>query len=67
MLAQLLHRDSGKSYLVPTVQLVVYNDSGQPVAICYQRDGLIVFTDAAQSDFSSTIGELKINNIVLDA
>ena len=63
MLVQVRHKETGKVYEIPCVQVVVYNDSGQPVSIAYERDKLIVCTDAGQGDYSRTISELKIGNL----
>jgi hypothetical protein len=60
---QVRHKDTGKVYLIPCSQVVVFNDSGQPVSLAYERDQLIVCTDAGQPDYSRTVDELKIGNI----
>jgi hypothetical protein len=60
---QVRHKETGRVYEIPCAQVVVYNDSGQPVSIAYERDDLIVCTDAGQPDYSRTIGELKIGNV----
>lgn len=63
MIVHVRHKDTGKVYEIPCVQVIVYNDSGQPVSIAYERDQLIVCTDAGQGDYSRTISDLKIRDI----
>jgi hypothetical protein len=63
MLVQLRHQESGKIYVIPASQVVVFNDDGDPVDITYERDRLILCTDAGQSDFVNTIAALKISKL----
>lgn len=63
MIVHVRHKETGKIYAIPCVQVVVYNDSGQPVSIAYERDELIVCTDAGQDDYSRTISDLRIGKI----
>lgn len=63
MFVQILHKESGKTYVIPASQVVVFNDDGHPVSLTYERDGLLVCTDAAQQDFGRMVSDLKINKL----
>ena len=63
MLVQFIHKDSGKLYTMEVTQVVVCTDGGSPVAIAYERSGMVVYTDAGRNDFDSTCSDLKIKPI----
>mgnify|MGYP000855571849 CR=1 FL=1 len=66
MFVQVRHRDSGKTYLLPVSQVVVANNDGQPVSLAYERDGLIVCSDATQQDFAGIVKDLRIADLKID-
>lgn len=50
----------GKTYVLPASQLVVLTDEQVPVALAYQDRGVIVQSDASDSDFGKMLAELRI-------
>lgn len=62
MLIKIIH-SSGEPYLIPVHQAIVYSDNGDPVAIVYERDKMIVYTDIGQDDFGRVADQLKIKKI----
>jgi hypothetical protein len=58
-----INHTSGKTYTMPVNQAVVYSDNGEPVAVVYERQGMIVYCDAGQDDFSRVCGELGIKKM----
>jgi len=62
MLIKIIH-DTGEPYLIPVHQAVVYSDNGDPVAIVYERDKMIVYTDIGQDDFAKVADQLLIKKI----
>lgn len=55
-----IRHTNGKSYRMPITQAVLYTDDGWPCTLAYERDGLIIYTDANQPDFAGTVRELRI-------
>jgi hypothetical protein len=54
-------------YTLPISQAVVYTNDGQPAALAYEREGLIVTADVTQDGFRDMlqclcIGKLKLND-----
>jgi len=53
----------GKMYKLPISQVVVYTDDGEPCALAYQHAGLIIYADAAKTDFAHQCDLLKIKRL----
>lgn len=62
MLVRITHPD-GKIYQIPVAQVVVYTDEGQPCAISYECDGMVIHTNVGHDDFSQVLNTLKISPI----
>ncbi len=62
MFVKIIH-DSGEPYLIPVHQAIVYSDSGEPIAIVYERDKMIVYCDIGQPDFAKVADTLHIKKI----
>lgn len=60
MLVDIINSESGKRYRVPAAQIIVYTDTGEPCAIAYVKDGLIIHCDAGQNDFNQVCESLKL-------
>lgn len=54
---------NGNHYRLPVSQVVVYDAGGQPVALSYEHAGVIVHTNASESDWLPTTDMLKIKQI----
>jgi len=55
---------NGKRYKIAAAsQVVVYAETGDPVAITYEHSNLILHTDAQQSDFDSVCGQLRVKRL----
>jgi hypothetical protein len=59
MFIQIKHVN-GNLYNIPLAQGVIYADSGDPIAIVYEKDGIIVYTDTTHKDFGSMCSSLGI-------
>jgi len=62
MLIKIIH-ESGEPYLIPVHQAIVYSDAGDPVAVVYERDKMIVYSDIGQDDFNKVTDQLHIKKI----
>lgn len=56
---EIIHK-SGKRYLVPADQVVVFAECGDPVAVTYEHGGIIVHSDMGHEDFPKVCHSLKI-------
>ena len=50
----------GRVLTLPTAEVVTMDDSGQPVAVTYEENGLIAHCDATKSDFGKVCQQLKL-------
>ena len=62
MYVEIVH-ENGKRYLMPTSQVTVFADTGEPVALTYEHAGIILSSDLEHKDFVSNCEQLKIHRI----
>ena len=64
MFVRIIHI-SGKPILLEACEVVTFADNGEPVAITYERQKMIVHTDRNQADFDKTSSDLAIGPLKL--
>jgi len=65
VLVEIVHTN-GKRYRIPAVQVVVYTDDGDPVALTYEHAGILIHGDVEHPDFSSMCTQLHVKRIAGD-
>lgn len=63
---EVVHQN-GKRYQMPVSQVVVFADSGDPIALTYDHAGLLIHSNVEQKDFASTCDQLKIKRLTLES
>jgi hypothetical protein len=64
MFIEVIHAESGKKFIIPVTQVVTTTETGDPIAVAFTSAGMVVHSDATQSDFSAvckSIGVRKLN------
>ena len=51
---------NGKVYKLPISQMSLHTSDGWPCALAYEREGLIIYTDANDADFGTQVQSLYI-------
>lgn len=64
MYVTIVHKN-GQVYQMPVHQVSVHSADGQPCAISYERQGIIIHTNSTMNDFYSTVKELHIHPVEL--
>ncbi len=62
MYVTIIH-ENGKTYQMPVSQVVVHTANGDPCAISFERQGMIVHTNSAMKDFHSMLADLHIQSV----
>lgn len=63
MIIRILHAKTGQVYTFPVSQASVHNDLGEPIAVSFEHQNLIIHSDIRESDFLAVCDKQGVKKI----
>jgi len=63
MIVRLVHKPTGKIYMIEAHQVSVHTDAGDTVAVSYEQAGYLIHSDRNHPDFDKVITLLALDKI----